>query len=339
MNRQFDMQPLDPRDSSLFLKSLPPEIRLEVYSYVFSSTRLAFGQMPMKSTTATTPNTPTRIVLVQVRPAPNSLSLLRVCRQVNQEIGHSWLSQVLFYFGGARTMFDKLTALEPSTLSKLRHMSISGAPPMLSVQSDPPTIKWGWAHVFNALPGLCLDRLTVHGSYTPSARADLSTASQLITRGRGWKELNFIFHNSEVLKLTKDVRSEGYHRTVPRLSRLTERLLRRDGPSGSVDFSQSKDGVKYEMILYKTSTRKFFFHPIDHSLGKQHSPHDITLNLHGEMEMDVRVVVRRGKGVDCTVKPRRENTGDVKVMKRRKRRGTALEDIMVDTYNYVDDYM
>lgn len=107
----------DPQDSSLFFQNLPTEIRLEIYSYLFYSTRLSFGK---RSTYV-----PDRLSAIRLRPAPNGLSLLRVCRRVSNEIGDSWLGQVLFSFEDPVTMLDKLADLDLQTRGKLRHIRYS----------------------------------------------------------------------------------------------------------------------------------------------------------------------------------------------------------------------
>lgn len=167
---QSDIQPRSPQGSSLSLK-LPIEIRLEIYSRVFYSTRLAFGGRLRTATPVSLSHRLTdsaNLEHVQLRSVPNSLSLLCVCRRVNGEIGHSWIGQVLFSFEDAQTTFRKLTALEPSVLAKLRHMRISGVQPRLELGGDYRTTQSGWDNMLKVLPGLCLDRLSRYPLQRPA---------------------------------------------------------------------------------------------------------------------------------------------------------------------------
>lgn len=332
------MQPQDPQDSSLFFQKLPPEIRLEIYSHVFYSTRLSFDRRLTKSTPVSSPNRWTRRVnyaSVQLRPAPNSLSLVRVCRRVNVEIGHSWIGQVLFSFGSAQTMLEKLAALEPSMLAKLRHMRTTGRPPTLSLQSDQETRKYEWADMLNVLSGLCLDRLTVLGDYAPTGRVDLETLDKLIKHSDGWKELYFLSHNSAILELHTQYWWPGDAHSAPRLSNFNSALVSRDESTASVSIYRSIHAAEYGLMISKPATREAFSYrgpgPIEEAeRNAARNPH--------EMKKEVLVVARRGRGVDCAVKPLPSDIRDVKVVQRRKKSNVRYEGIEVDTYKHVDDY-
>ncbi|KAG8169584.1 hypothetical protein KVR01_000329 [Diaporthe batatas] len=335
------MQPRNPQDSSLFLERLPLEIRLEIYSYVFHSVRLAFGRISTQINPISPTNTLTghaNISSVQMRPPPNSLSLLHVCRKVNREIGHSWINQVLFSFEGAHTMLEKLAALEPSLLSRLRHMRISGPSPMLSIESDPPTIEYGWAYVFKALPGLCLDRLTVVGSHAPTATTDLLIAEQLIKQSDGWRKLYFISHNSAILELTRQVRHHDHWHAVPRLSRLDRALVRRDGPTALVRFYRSIHAADHGLMTTEPATREAMFRRGPQNWKAYCAPRDAALSQREEMEKGVLLIAHRGRDVNYTVEPLPSGIKNVKVLKRRKRPNNRQMGVMVDTYKHVDDY-
>ena len=62
-------------------------LREQIYDFLFVSTRVTFGQ---RSTG--------RIRRKTLKPAPHSLALLRVCRQIYKEGKSFWLGRVLFNF-------------------------------------------------------------------------------------------------------------------------------------------------------------------------------------------------------------------------------------------------
>src|ERR1700761_5362987 len=69
------------------LLSLPRELRDAIYDFIFLSTRLSMGRLPVDHR-----------IHMRIRPTPRSLSILGVCRQIRGEIGTSWLGKVLFNF-------------------------------------------------------------------------------------------------------------------------------------------------------------------------------------------------------------------------------------------------
>lgn len=235
-------------------------------------------------------------------------------------------------------MLKKLAAVEPSILSKLRYMRISGPSPMLSIQRDPPRMKCGWAHVFKALPGLCLDRLTVIGYYSPTATADLFTLEQLIKQGDGWQELCFISDNSAILVPTKEVRHHGHWHNALRLPRLDGALAKRDGRTASVRFYRSKHASDRGLMISKPVTREAIFTRGYRSLEDFYAPRTAALSQDKEMEKEVLVVARRGSGVHYAVEPPSSGSREVKLVKRRKRPNSRRKGVMEDTYEHVDDY-
>lgn len=94
-------------------------------------------------------------------PAPNSLAILRTCRQIHQEAGALWLGQVLFSFEHADDMLDKLSPLALGTLSQIRQVRVGGRPMRLRMMDGPDEVCYRLAFVLKLIPGLRLDRLTV----------------------------------------------------------------------------------------------------------------------------------------------------------------------------------
>lgn len=331
---QSNMQPRNLHDSSLFFQKLPLEIRLEIYSHVFYSTRLLFGKRLGASATGT---------YITLRPAPRSLSLLRVCCQINSEIGHSWIGQVLLSFEDAETMLGKLSALQPSVLTKLRYMRISGSPPGLCLGDDTETIRHGWAHMLKVWPGLCLHRLTIVGDV--SYLSDLSSLSELIAHSEGWKELYYLTHNSAILEYTNQIRyplkrAAERHRT-PTVLTFNSRLVSCDGPTASVSIYRSTHAAEHGFMISEPTTREAFSGRASEPRDERGDRQIAAVTKDEEMRKDVLFVARRGEGVDYAVKPWSSlvpnDTREVKIWRPSQWQGICC-DTKVDIYKHVDDY-
>ncbi|KAL1848358.1 hypothetical protein Daus18300_013640 [Diaporthe australafricana] len=293
--------------SSSFFQKLPPEIRLEVYSQLFCSTRLSFGR-PLRLSR----HKRSRILIrpARIRPAPNSLSLLRVCRRVNDEIEDSWLGQVLFSFEDPETMLEKLTALKAQTLGKLRHMRYSGEGRLvLRIRApdgdlDPgEQCEYGLCEILKSLPGLCLDRLTVLGE--PTAQRRYGDLDHLIKHSDGWKELCYVSSDSVMLGFRK-FQGNFVHwdppLRAPQPSTWIQALISRDGPTASVTIYRSSDAnARGSMISKPATCRAFADQAAEPGKESQYGVElDNALMTPAEKKKEMLVVVRRGKGVDCT---------------------------------------
>lgn len=294
------MSTQDPQDSSLFFQKLPPEIRLLVYSQIFSSTRLSFG----KRTTLAAG----QLSNIRLRPAPNSLSALRVCRRVNDEIGDSWLGQVLFSFDDPETMLDKLADLDQQTLGKLRHMRYS-CNHILELKShvleDGEYLQWAYQlpAILKLLRGLRLDRLTVVGESMAQMRYHLLDA--LVNHSDGWKELYYLSNNSVMLGFGKHDKLFGKYEwdgdlRAPQPSTWIQGLAARDGPTASVTIYRSTDEALSGSMISKSATCQAFADQVAEP-GKEYGVEsDTALMAPGEKGKEILVVARRGKGVDYT---------------------------------------
>lgn len=198
------------------LLQLPGEIRNLIYSHLFTSTRLTFGERYIS-----------RISVKRMRPGPNSLAILRTCRLINQEARGLWLGQVLFNFEQPADMLDKLSALSSSTLSQIRHIRVLGNTLMLTPNYD-NDIHYRLAWALKLLPGLCLDTLSVLG--LSNGLLAYNTLDGLIKDGNGWKELRYITPTSEMLgfKRVNMLMTDPYWRK-PQPSTWNDILLQRDG--------------------------------------------------------------------------------------------------------------
>ncbi|KAL3486493.1 hypothetical protein BJX62DRAFT_241917 [Aspergillus germanicus] len=180
---------------------LPPEIRLQVYRHLFSATRLTHGQRPI-----------TRISTKHklMKPAPNSLAILRSCRSINREIGSSWLGQVLFAFERVHDLLEKLSSVPRGVVEQIRHIRVGSQPIILL---PPPEyrnkvfVKLVWA--LKLLPGLRLDTLTVLGDY--GHEVAYITLDGLVNYGSKWRELHYITGDSKMLGFR---RVQFYHQIL-----------------------------------------------------------------------------------------------------------------------------
>ncbi|KAK3317353.1 hypothetical protein B0T19DRAFT_479447 [Cercophora scortea] len=307
---------VDRQTGSLFFRRLPQEIRVEIYSHVFSSTRLAFGE-----------RTTGRISTIDIKPARNSLALLRVCRRMKHEIGNSWLSQVLFFFEDPGTLLDKLTPLPRNILSRLRRVTFAGDTLMVSFPED--DVYYRPVSVLKLLPGLRLDVLTVLGGHGSDVNYD--ALSGLIADGSGWKELRYISCSSAMLGFSLfDIMGDRsrYHRK-PQPLYWQCMMEDRDGLAlkPSVTIYRATESGRYGSILDPSKRVQYEQKP-DQVQAPVFQPgvfrEDPELMTDGEKEKEILVVVKRGFGVDFEKKGGPPHFD-----------GDIMEDMPVKTWAYV----
>ncbi|KAL3447172.1 hypothetical protein BJX65DRAFT_308236 [Aspergillus insuetus] len=180
---------------------LPPEMRLQVYRPLFSSTRLTHGQRPI-----------TRISTMHklMKPAPNSLAILSSCRSINRQIGSSWIGQVLFGFERVHDLLEKLSSVPRGVVEQIRHIRVGSQPILLLLPPDYRNkvfVKLVWA--LKLLPGLRLDTLTVLGDYGPEVA--YITLDGLVNCENGWRELHYITADCKMLGFR---RVQFYHQIL-----------------------------------------------------------------------------------------------------------------------------
>lgn len=248
-----ESQHVTSQDSCMLLQ-LPGETRNLIYSHLFTSTRLTFGERHISWS-----------ITKRMKPAPNSLAILRTCNLIKQEAGDLWLGQVLFNFEHAEDMLDKLSALPLTTLSQIRHIRVGGYNMMLPLIGDHADVFQSFVWAPKLLPGLCLDTLSVLGASTGSHAYE--TLDWLVKYGNGWKELHYITRNSamlgfEMLNMPKEPQPSTWH----------DVLIQRDGlDSGtSVTIYQSTQSNAPGTVV-KRETRQLFEQkpPSPEDLGKE----------------------------------------------------------------------
>jgi hypothetical protein len=178
-----------------------------------------------------------------VRPKTNSLSLLRTCRQINQEIGSRWLGKALFSFETLPDMLDKLMPLPPTTLSKIRHVRTGSYPVDINIVQI--TDQCASDALLTLLQSMRLDTLTVFGPCYPLEARRLFDA--LIRHGNGWKELHYITLNANMLFCSEP--NGDPTRPVPAayvLQQWNDALTKRDGDKSGAHISIYQKESRYD---------------------------------------------------------------------------------------------
>ena len=182
----------DPQTGSPLFQ-LPQEIRDQIYAQLFLCTPpLHVAKNPIRLEDPYVRSA--RTLRSDYRPPLDPLALLYTCRRAFTEIGDSWLGSVTFCFEDSNTMLDKLTAIDPGVLGRMRRLCI-----MLDGLYMPclSGFFYGFYPVASALvflPGLRLDTLIVNGTGTVNIGKE-QALDMLVREGSGWKELNLFIHS------------------------------------------------------------------------------------------------------------------------------------------------
>ncbi|KAF7334588.1 hypothetical protein MVEN_02288700 [Mycena venus] len=289
-NKKKDKRTPNRQLGSRFMQ-LPPELRGEIYSHLFLSTRLMWGERAFG-----------RTARQSIRSVSNALTLLRTCRRVNGEIGTTWLQQVLFSFESPEAMLDKLANIPTATRALIRHARVSGDPLMLSWEDD--SVYYRTSQMLKLLPGLALDRLTILASRVPEVR--YHTLDMLVRHGTGWKELYYLSHDSAFLAYADDdFMYERRYLRVPQPAGWQRVLEKRDGvrSGASVEIYRATSRRPCSVLL-EPATRAVLVQTLaaGQDLTTYGDQEDISLMAAGERDKEVLVVVRRGQGVDYAEK-------------------------------------
>ncbi|EUC33693.1 hypothetical protein COCCADRAFT_26052 [Bipolaris zeicola 26-R-13] len=280
-------------DSSRLLQ-LPRELRDEIWELVFNSTRLTFGLQY-------TPRYGERYL----KPAPHSLALLRVCRQINAETRDIWMQRVLFNFEDPQTMLNRLSDLPESTVSRIRHVRLIGSPMMRYLKGF-DDLMYRHESIFQLLPTLRLDCLTIFA--VAAAAPEYDAITNLVNRGNGWKELRYITRSSRMLGFGPS-RSHGSRETgdicrQPQPRFWNKRLLNRDGEgSGSVvQVFRALDEDDVTAVLDPLRREPFEQNPEEHLVKGFGRVDDEGLTRGAGARRALLVVVKRGDSVDVSQK-------------------------------------
>ncbi|KAH7139663.1 hypothetical protein B0J13DRAFT_638606 [Dactylonectria estremocensis] len=296
---------VNPQATSMLFVRLPAEIRNEIYSILFSSTRLTYGSRH-----------PLRMNSSNIKPAPNALALIQTCRQAKEEIGDTWISQITLRFEDPETMLEKLTSLPPGAISNIRHLHILGYTLILSVPQG--SVRFRLSKILKLLPGLCLDTITIlsdRGTYFI-----YDTVTELLRDSCGWKELRYITRSSDVLGFAKSAyyqpvkKSEKYrYWRLPQPLYWQYVLKKRDGASSrpSVVMYRSRMSDSPGTVI-DPKTRVYFRQKVPEGKEARKAfgiAEDKELMADGEKGKEIMIVARRGAGVDYEQKEGSPFTG------------------------------
>ncbi|KAI0548471.1 hypothetical protein F4679DRAFT_585461 [Xylaria curta] len=199
-------------------------------------------------------------------------------------------------------MLTKLVPLPMVTLSKIRHMRIIAE--NLRFRLGFGRSRWyHTVHFLKLLPGLRLDTLTVIGTY--DGKRNYHILNMFIRHGQGWKELRYI-SPSQLLgfPLTYRIIQEGVN--------ITDRYQRKPQPADWNDAMNSRDGATSQpsVAMYRSNTWygdncikatrvKYEQEPPGPGEEDEFSKQRYgNLMLFNERYKELRVVVRRGRGID-----------------------------------------
>ncbi|KAJ5174779.1 uncharacterized protein N7482_000656 [Penicillium canariense] len=272
------------KDRSMLLQ-LPGDIRNQIYTCLFASTRLTFGERRI-----------TRITRKTMNPAPNSLAILRTCRQVKQEAEALWLGLVLFSFETPESMLDKLSPLPLTTLSEIRHVRVGGRSLMLQPIDDDGGVYYRLVWVLKLLPGLRLDKLTILGP--PSSAVAYDTLGGLIEYGNGWRELHFITPNSKMLGFANiNMYMVDPYLREPQPSTWSDILSSRDGANSgaSVTIFRSTQSDSPGSVINPRTRQPFEQKLITPNQADFGMTEDRDLLSGSEASKELLVVVKRGR--------------------------------------------
>lgn len=336
------------------LLRIPLEIRLEIYSRVFTSARFTCGSRQ-----------PTAFVRFYIAPSKNNLALLLTCRQIRHEIGDSWIGQVLFNFEHPCALLEKLTPLSLPTLKKIRHVRVRADEIKIRVPATGRAEYYPLVSILKLLPGLCLDQLTVLCSQIP--HISYGTLDGLIADGTGWNQLRYISHDSLVLGCNKP-RSQpseddkSLQRPEPQPCYWQGVLESRDGeasvPSVTIYRCESKGRCIFEDDSRRRYQSKSPINDDQEAYPVQEEWKRMVSKI--EPTREIMVIARRGHGVDYEekagsafiAKDIRQDMPDMTWQQIRpvwypKLQRNIMENgfcksgglAVVDTYNSVDDYV
>lgn len=277
------------RDSLLF--QLPQELRDEIYDRVFSNAWIRWSRDRTNS--------------IPAPPQPHLLGLLRTCQRIKVEVGDTWLGQVLFCFENPAAMLDVLTDISTEKLSRIRQVKILGSllPLVIddAMRRDPPSrirrnmydgiALYPLAAVLKLLPGLRLDQLKVTGPW--ESMDSYNILDQLITESSGWKELCYMSFSSELLPFRTPPCTNNQNLHPGYWQRILEE---RDGAFSkpSVTIYRAK---KVESLTQHRSSEIYVQYEQE-STPSYGLLRDLFLASPGQWNPKIRVIVKRGVGVD-----------------------------------------
>lgn len=285
------------QSSSSFMALLPRELRDEVYSWVFSSTRITFGESKKELSGRESTIKKSR---------PNSLALLYTCQKIHQEARGGWIGCVLFNFETSCAMLDTLSELPSSIISQLRHVRISGKPLMLSFDDDDAFYRI--ASVLKLLPDLRLDTLTVLAGCASriglggSPELGYDIIDGLVKHGNGWKNLYFITPDSSMLGCPKSTLWSHTFVRQPQPGDWNEAICARDGANSGASVTIYRSTIAQPGAIINPLLRERYQQHADPDEIEYGAMEDHELMSEENKYKEMLIVVRRGDNADIIEK-------------------------------------
>ncbi|KAJ9245006.1 hypothetical protein DTO169E5_1387 [Paecilomyces variotii] len=298
--------------SSRFL-NLPPELRYEIYKFVFSSTILNFYFR----------------INTNRHKTFKRLALLLTCRQVHSEIGSLWVRLALFNFERIDVMMETLAKLPEATLSQVRYARTLGNSAILhtpvvdhddhnddgfddvSISNSEMVLPWECSITLamKLLPTLRLRRLTILTPYT--GELAYKGVEDLVQEGSGWRELYFVTRDSTIFGYEGEEDFEDACVRLPQPAVWNSILRSRDGicSEGSVTIYRTLTPNPAPGTVMKRNMRQGFEQEVpsdDDEWDEYGEEEDLYIMSEAERTKEVLVIVKRGPHVNIGVQSKPE---------------------------------
>lgn len=276
---------------------LPRELRDEIYSWVFSSTRITFGESEERVSGKE---------LTIKKSRPNSLALLYTCRQIHQETRSVWIGCVLFSFETSCAMLDTLSELPSNTISRLRHVRVSGKPLMLSFDDNDVFYRIAW--FLKLLPDLRLDTLTILAGCASvlglggSPELGYDIVDGLVKHGNGWKRLYFITPDSSMLGCAKSTLWLHTFVRNPQPGDWNKAICARDGANSGASVTIYRSTIAQPGVIIHPLHREKYQQHADTDEVEYGATEDCELMSAENKYKEMMVVIQRGDKADIMEK-------------------------------------
>ncbi|PSN62378.1 hypothetical protein BS50DRAFT_448593, partial [Corynespora cassiicola Philippines] len=267
------------------LLKLPRELRDQIFTEVFKSSRLRFGERLLS-----------RFPSERTAYGPNTLALLLACRQLNAEARELWFKHVQFSFESIQDFHTTISKLPPTIASKIRHVRLSDFS-SVSLHEGAPLLPTA----LNVLPQLRLDTLTVLG---PGAERSHEMLCEMAQRCDGWKEFRYFFDRSMSIEyMYPTAWSYPYCRTSrPELQPLqwAEKLWERDGKNSGASISIYEPRLQYKAGSMASPFGYFRWQqlPFPEKLEREGILVELSSEMAFESKESLLIVMKRGRNAD-----------------------------------------
>lgn len=185
------------------LLRLPRELRNHIFSILFDSTRISYGRRIIVDEG--------QDIIRDIRPAVNSLAILRTCSQIHAEAQDAWIGRVTFSFENNRDALVKLASIFQANLSKIRHVRVIECTPYAFNLEEGGGETFPLSTLITSIPGLRLETLTiVRDTWTDS----LNFFADYVRYSRGWRELRCVLSSTFCLQASQATGTGTENQTI-----------------------------------------------------------------------------------------------------------------------------